>query len=99
MKKYRIKSKFRFTMFVVIMLVSVIFTAGTALGFNTAASLSEPVYTEVRIKAGDTLWQIADEYGPEHKDRRQIVYEICKANDIRANDIHPGQLVLVPQEI
>lgn len=102
-KKYRIKSKFRFTVFIAVLVVSAAFVSGTLLGFNDASSLSEksaePAYITVEVCAGDTLWQLADEYGPKSADRRQVVYEICKVNDVETGTIYPGQSLLIPEEI
>lgn len=95
-KKYRIKSKFRFTLFLSIAMVMVISLAGTLIGENHAESLTKPVYSEIIIQSGDTLWNLAEEFGPDDKDVRQVVYEICKINDISADSIYPGQTILIP---
>ena len=82
------------------MLVSIVFLAGTFLGLNDAASLSEePAYIQVEVRAGDTLWELAAQYGPERIDRRQVIYEICELNDVQANEIHPGQTILIPEKM
>jgi len=99
-KKYRIKSKFRFTIFIALMVVFTAFVTGTVLGLDDASSLSEePSYMQVEIQAGDTLWNIAGQYGPANMDRRQLVFEICRVNDINADTIQPGQTILVPEKI
>ena len=99
-KRYRIKSKFRFTIFIALMVVLTAFVTSTFLGLDDASSLSEePSYTQVEIQAGDTLWNIAAQYGPQNMDRRQLVFEICRLNDINADSIRPGQTILVPEKI
>lgn len=99
-KRYRIKSKFRFTVFVAAMVVSMAFITSTFLGFDDASSLSEePSYVRVEVQAGDTLWNIASEYGPDNKDRREIVYAICQLNEIHNINIQPGQSILIPTQI
>ncbi|MDD3168594.1 MAG: LysM peptidoglycan-binding domain-containing protein [Eubacteriales bacterium] len=95
-KKYRIKSKFRFTLFLTIAMVALISITGTMIGANQAESLTKPTYSEIIIQSGDTLWNLAQEFGPDDKDVRQIVYEICKLNDISADSIYPGQEILIP---
>ena len=96
MRKMRIASKFRFTIFAVIVLLTVFTVFSTLAGFNTANSLSMDQYRCVEVESGDTLWSIAAEYAPDNKDVRQIVYDICETNDIQANDIASGQKILVP---
>ena len=75
-KKYRIKSKFRFTLFITIVLVFMISVAGTVIGINTADSLTKNTYTEIQIQAGDTLWELAKEYGPDDQDIRKVVCQL-----------------------
>lgn len=95
-KKYRIRSKFRFTLFLVIAFLC-IFTALTSLlGFNNAGGSSMDEYHAIKISAGDTLWNIAAEYGPENQDIRKTVYEICELNEMNASELEAGQRILVP---
>jgi len=75
----------------------IILTAGTVVGANEALSLTKPVYTEVQIISGDTLWDLAKEYGPNDRDVRKVIHAICEINDISADDIQPGQSILIPQ--
>jgi len=98
-KKYRIRSKFRFTLFLTIAIIMTISAAGTVIGANQAESLTKPVYSEITIQAGDTLWELAKEFGPADQDVREVVYEICKINGISAEGIYPGQTILIPQYI
>lgn len=95
-KKYKIKSKFRFTLFLTIAMVMLISLTGTVIGANHAESLTKPVYSEIIVQSGDTLWNLAKEFGPDDQDVRQVVYEICKLNDISADSIYPGQTILIP---
>ena len=96
-KKYRIKNRFRFITFMALMMVFTVFTATTMFGFNEADSLSTPSHVIVKVQPGDTLWDIADDYGPDDVDIRRVVYEICQLNDVNANSIHPGQTLIVPE--
>lgn len=95
-KKYRITSKFRFTLFAAVMILCVVTIAGTLLGFNTVSSSSKTLYNQVQIESGDTLWDIASEYGPENSDVRRIVDEICELNEISADELTPGSRIIVP---
>lgn len=95
-KSYRVKSKFRFTTSITIMLIVIVFMANTVLGFDDARSLTKSNPIEVEIEAGDSLWNIACEYGPSNIDIRKIVYDICDLNEITADSIYPGQKILVP---
>lgn len=98
-KKYRIKSKFRFTLFLIAAFLIVIGITGTAIGVNTSESLTKPVYSEITVQSGDTLWDLAEEFGPDHRDTREVVFEICRINDVSADSIYPGQTILIPEFI
>lgn len=97
MRHYRIVNNFRFTCFVLIICLILSFVI---LGFVCRSSAKERMdlrYTEVTVNAGDTLWAIAKEYGDDSKDIRDVVYDICSLNGIKASDLRPGQVILVPE--
>ena len=96
-KKYRIKSRFRFTLFITIVLVLIISIVGTVIGLNTVDSLTKNTYSEIQIQSGDTLWDLAREFGPDDQDVRKVVHAICTLNNISAASIRPGQTILIPK--
>ena len=98
-KKYRVANKARFTVFVAIAIVALAFVISTALGFNTASGASTQQYIQVEVKAGDTLWALAQEYGPSDMDVRNVIYEICRLNGITAADLMAGQYITIPTEL
>ena len=95
-KKYRITSKFRFTMFLVVMILCLITAVGTLLGLNTVNSASLNQYNHVQVEAGDTIWNIACEYAPDNMDVRKVVYDICDINEIQADQLIVGQHIIIP---
>lgn len=54
-------------------------------------------YTEVYVKPGDTLWEIAAENYGEKIDLRKGVYAIMECSGITSGDIYVGQKLLVPE--
>jgi LysM repeat protein len=96
MKKFKIVSKVRFTVFAVLVILCIITAVSTIAGNNIASSSSMSQYKCVQIESGDTLWNIAKEYKPAGKDVRQVVYDICQANDISADDLSAGEKIIVP---
>lgn len=52
--------------------------------------------TSYRVRGGDTLWQIAAEYGPSNMDRRAVVNIIERINDLDGGFLQPGQLLEIP---
>ncbi len=53
-------------------------------------------YTEVYVKPGDTLWDIAAEYYGDEIDLRRGVYAIAECTGIDGGSIYVGQKLLVP---
>jgi len=96
MKRMRITSKIRFTIFMVIMILCLFTAIGQITGFNIASSTSMSQYNCVEVKSGDTLWNLASEYKPDNKDVREVVYDICNVNDMQADDLTTGQKILIP---
>ncbi|MBE5927746.1 MAG: LysM peptidoglycan-binding domain-containing protein [Lachnospiraceae bacterium] len=94
--RYRISSRIRFTLFVVLVILLITTCANFALGLNTANSATYIEYTQVEVMSGDTLWSIAETYMDDDSDIRRSVYELCKINDITASQLQAGMTLLVP---
>lgn len=52
-------------------------------------------YTSVFIEEGDTLWSIAKENLPEHTDITQYINELSKMNNLKTDQIHAGNKLVV----
>ena len=98
-KSYKIKSKFRFTTSIIVTIMLIVFMTSNILGLNDVSSLTKNKTVEVEIQSGDTLWMLASKYGPDNTDPREIIHEICRLNDISAESIYPGQIILIPDYI
>ena len=55
--------------------------------------------TTHKVRAGETLWSIADEYRPEDVDRREYIEAVADLNGIDAGMIYAGDniTVLIPE--
>ena len=95
-KTLKVKSRVRFTAFVLIMLFGVTGLFNTMLGLNDALGLTKQEYIEVNINSGDTLWTIAEQYMPSDMDIRKAVHIIKNVNEIDSQ-LQPGQTILIPE--
>jgi len=94
-KKYRIVSRFRFTVFLILFTLSVFLLGG--LFFTPSSGATEvQKYISIEVKPGDTLWQIASEHMNKGKDIRKLIYEIKAINSMDDSAIFPGQLIKIP---
>ena len=95
---YRIVKPVRFFFFVLIVTMAVIFTGYSMIGAgHTAEAAAKTEFAKVIIQENDTLWDIAETYNPDcNMDIRDAVYDICRINNIKASDIHPGDVIYVP---
>ena len=66
---------------------------------NQAQAETYNSYKEIEIEEGDTLWEIAAEHTDNNKDIREVIYDICKLNDIKAGNIAAGDKIVVPTNI
>ena len=98
-KRYRITNKFRFITCIVFLLLFFSVFMNFILQWNTADSLTQVEYMEVEIMPGDTLWSIAETYMDDSTDVRQAVYQLCKINQISANELYAGMTLQVPQSV
>jgi hypothetical protein len=91
-KKYVLKNKKRFLIVVITSLAitcSLIFTSA-AYGYK------EPGYQVIKIKKGDTLWELAQCYS-DKGDIRKYIYDIKKLNSLSSSEIFEGDFLKVPQ--
>lgn len=96
-KKYRIKSKFRFVTFLVIVIGLSVGLFGYITGFDISTALSKPADSKtIEIAAGDTLWDIADRYKSRNTDIRKAVYLISQENGISDGCIQEGMIINIP---
>mgnify|MGYP006286632275 CR=1 FL=1 len=90
-KKYILKNKKRFLMFlmVVLSIFYLLFFACTIQGYK------EREYKVINVSEGDTLWDIALENDFEG-DIRQYIYEIKKVNNLNESTIYSGSSIKIP---
>ena len=96
MKKYRIVSKIRFSIFIIILAMAIVASVAFITG-STASGESIPQYYTVEVQAGDTLWDIAERYCDKGTDIREVIYEIREANNLSPEDIEPGDSIKIPK--
>ena len=96
MKHYRIANRIRFVSFVVTACLLLSFAVMGVLNICSADEKKNTRYTEITVVEGDTLWALAKEYGCGEKDIREVIYDICSVNKIKASDLRPGQTLLIP---
>ena len=51
---------------------------------------------DYRVKPGDTLWAIAEDFGPEGRDVRAIISTIEKINHLDGGILQAGQVIEIP---
>ena len=94
-KTYRIKNKFRFTVFVSVMVLILSVLIGMIVPVKAHAGNIR--YIEVKVCGGDTLWGLAQLYGDPDKDVRENIYDICRINNVSAETLRVGDSILIPQ--
>jgi len=95
-KSYKIKNKFRFITFLTVVMLITAFSANALLGLGDAAGSDKVEYVSVKVEEGDTLWELAKEYGPSNVDVRRLVYEVEKLNSIDASSLQSGMVIEIP---
>lgn len=88
------------------LILTLILSAGVSItffGFRTKAQSSNEeiqykYYKSIIIESGDTLWDLAKEYGsPEYYDSRQeYIDEVMRMNNLADEQITTGQYIIIP---
>lgn len=96
-RRYRIVSGFRFTVFMTVSVLFIIFTVvSIAARFNGVSGATVDRFETRTVMAGETLWSIASEYNDGSEDIRKTIFEICEANDVSAETLQAGQEIMIP---
>ncbi len=96
MRRYRIKSKFRFTMFLAIVAIIALSSFMGIVGIIDAQGNTVDQYDTVYVTAGESIWSLVDGHVPHDMDKREYVYHVAKYNDIDPGDIKPGDEIKLP---
>lgn len=69
----------------------------SAIFLNGNSDIKEDDYVKVTVKAGDTVWEIADQYSLESElSKKQFVKWVLSKNDLIENKIYPGEEIILP---
>lgn len=68
------------------------------IGLSCKANVQTEKY-EYIVKAGDTLWSIADEYAPKSADKREYIYNVKKDNGLKNSNLYPNMVLEIVREV
>ena len=63
---------------------------------NIVEGVEETKFIEIQVIYGETLWELAQKFGPENQDIRKSIYQISAFNQLASSDIYPGQIIKIP---
>jgi len=90
-KKYKLKNKKRFVLFI----SSMILVHLTVVFSVKAYGYKEEEYKEITVHQGDSLWCIAEKYYSSG-DIREYIYRIMKINHLSNSNIYAGSKLYIP---
>lgn len=81
----------------VLIVISTVVVALVLLLASSVQATPELLETaDYKVRSGDNLWEIADDYTPEGRDVRNTIEAIKRLNDLDSSVIQPGQLLEIP---
>lgn len=80
-----------------LILIITFFMLITTFGNMNAYGDGEQEFITVYVQSGDSLWSIADDYTPEHRDLRETMSIIRKYNHLESDDLRVGDKLEVPK--
>ncbi|NLK96978.1 cell division suppressor protein YneA [Defluviitalea saccharophila] len=99
MLKKKSFEKYRFILLIifficVFQLISGIMYSSTGKEYNRKNPVQK--YEEVHIQKGDTLWEIAKKYKPNHQNIKQYVSSIKEFNHMKSDKLYAGEKIIIP---
>ena len=94
--RFRVVNKVRFTAFLTALILIFILSTSAFLGYSNVSAAEPEKYIAYHVQPGDTLWDIAKEYGPSDMDIKQFIYQIKCINDTDAAHLQAGQVINIP---
>lgn len=91
-KHYRLANKKRFFSFLALFFIA-LYLAGMIVSAGAVSDKPQPMKT-VKVKKGDTLWEIAELHCSG--DIRENVFKIRQLNNLQSGIIYEGQTLLLP---
>ena len=96
-KRYKVVKPFRFFIFVLICITSLVLAGYAVFGSGQAEAETHTRYTEVKVQDNDNLWTLIETYNPDKDiDVRKALYEVYEINNLDAADIKAGDTIMIP---
>ena len=96
MRRYRVSSKIRFSIFLAFIAVLILSTYMAFVGVTDAQGDTVERYEIISVNDGDSLWTLAKNHMPKDMDIREYVYHVAKYNDVDPGDLNPGEKIKLP---
>ena len=97
MKKFRVVNKTRFILSNLLIFIFIILLFNFLIQFNQVNAANQVETIDVKIKNGDTVWEIAKRYKPINEDTRKMVYLINEINDLNGRYLQVDETIKVPK--
>lgn len=96
MKKVKVVNKFRFYTFILIITAMIFSITFIFINKSLGANNIENSYIDYTVKAGDTVWSIAEKYQNNKIEIRDFVDLIIDENKIDNSMVSQGEIVKIP---
>ena len=96
MRRYRVSSKIRFSIFLAFIAVLILSTYMAFVRVTDAQGDTVERYEIISVNDGDSLWTLAKNHVPKDMDIREYVYHVAKYNDVDPGDLNPGEKIKLP---
>ena len=73
------------------------FALNGGMATATVNSGSSTESSTITVLSGQSLWQLAEEIGPD-ADTREVVAQLLHANALNSAEVYPGQRLVVPAQ-
>ncbi len=81
---------------VILGILAILMSKSAELPSVEASTVQVKQYTSIEIQDGDTLWDLAEQYGQPYHDNREFIREVKSINRLCGDQITAGGFLLIP---
>ena len=77
-------------------LATILLIGPIGLERNVAVAFGQTEFVEVRVRPGDTVWELVAEHYQGERPIRAVIEDVRNYNNLQDLNLYPGQVICLP---